>query len=376
MTVATVRYDPSDAGAALRFAGRLVVTSLADLRAALPSAETLDASGELALDLSEVEALDTAGAWLLVDLEGRLTAQGVSVRLEGVSDHQRGLIDTVRANLPGPVPAVPRRGGFAGWLERVGEHTATAGSEFVQTLGFSGEFVVKSIGLMLRPWRFRYISLVHHMQEVGLAAVPIVSLMAFLIGIVLAFQGAAQLQQFGAEVFVVDLIGISILRELGILLTAIIVAGRTASAFTAAIGSMKMREEIDAMRTLGLDPMEVLVIPRVMALVLTLPILGFIAAAVGIIGGAAMSWIQLGVSPGMFRTRFLDSIDVSNYLIGMVKAPFFAVIIGIIGCFQGMQVEGNAESLGRLTSRSVVQAIFMVIVIDAVFSIFFAVIGI
>jgi len=196
-----------------------------------------------------------------------------------------------------------------------------------------------------------------------------------LIGIVLAFQGASQLRQFGAEVFVVDLIAISVLRELGILLTAIIVAGRSASAFTAAIGSMKMREEVDAMRTLGLDPMELLVLPRVLALVIFLPILGFLADLSGLLGGALMSWYELGVSPGAFRTRLLE-VDVSHFLIGMVKAPFFAVIIGVIGCFQGMRVEGNAESLGRLTSKSVVQAIFMVIVADATFSIFFAAIGV
>jgi len=206
-------------------------------------------------------------------------------------------------------------------------------------------------------------------------AVPIVALMAFLIGIVLAFQGADQLTQFGAEIFVVDLIALSILRELGILLTAIIVAGRSASAFTASVGSMKMREEIDAMRTLGLDPIELLVLPRVIALFVMLPLLGFIADIAGLFGGALMSWYQLGVTPGMFLTRLLET-DVSHFLVGISKAPFFAVIIAVIGCFQGMRVEGNTESLGRLTSRSVVQAIFMVILADATFSIFFAAVGI
>jgi phospholipid/cholesterol/gamma-HCH transport system permease protein len=200
--------------------------------------------------------------------------------------------------------------------------------------------------------------------------------MAFLIGIVLAFQGATQLRQFGAEIFVVDLIAISVLRELGILLTAIIVAGRSASAFTAAIGSMKMREEIDAMRTLGLDPIGVLVVPRVLALILTLPILGFVADMMGLIGGAAMSWVELGVSPGMFRARLLDSTDVWHFVTGLIKAPFFALIIGLIGCYEGMKVGGDAESLGRNTSASVVLAIFLVIVMDALFSIFFALVGV
>jgi phospholipid/cholesterol/gamma-HCH transport system permease protein len=199
--------------------------------------------------------------------------------------------------------------------------------------------------------------------------------MAFLIGVVLAFQGAAQLRQFGAEVFVVDPIPISVLRELGILLTAIIVAGRSASAYTAAIGSMKMREEIDAMRTLGLDPIAVLVVPRVLALVLTLPVLGFLADIAGLVGGSAMSWIELGVSPGVFQARLL-SIDPWHFAVGLIKAPFFALIIGLIGCYEGLKVEGNAESLGQLTSRSVVLAIFAVIVVDALFSIFFAVVDV
>jgi phospholipid/cholesterol/gamma-HCH transport system permease protein len=192
----------------------------------------------------------------------------------------------------------------------------------------------------------------------------------------LAFQGASQLRQFGAEVFVVDLIAVSILRELGILLTAIIVAGRTASAFTAAIGSMKMREEIDAMRTLGIDPATALFVPRILSLLIMLPILGLIANLSGLIGGALMSWVELGISPGMFQSRLVENTGVWHLLVGMIKAPFFALIIGIVGCHAGMQVGSNAESLGQKTSSSVVTAIFAVIVTDAIFSIFFAQVGV
>jgi phospholipid/cholesterol/gamma-HCH transport system permease protein len=174
----------------------------------------------------------------------------------------------------------------------------------------------------------------------------------------------------------VDLISISILRELGILLTAIIVAGRSASAFTAAIGSMKLNEEVDAMRALGLDPVEVLVLPRVMALVIMLPFLGLVADLAGLVGGALMSWLELGISPGMFRTRLVENTEARHFLVGIAKAPFFAVIIGITGCYQGLKVESSAESLGQLTSKSVVMAIFMVIVVDALFSIFFAAVGV
>ena len=242
--------------------------------------------------------------------------------------------------------------------------------------GFLGIFLHRLGRALHRPKEFRFTSLVHHCEEVGLRAVPIVALMAFLIGVVLAFQGSTQLRQFGAEVFVVDLIAISVLRELGILLTSIIVAGRTASAFTAAIGSMKMREEIDAMRTLGLDPAMVLFVPRILALLLMLPILGLIADVSGLFGGALMAWIDLGISPEMFATRLVSGTSVNHVMVGLIKAPFFALIIGVIGCHAGMQVESNAESLGRMTSNAVVAAIFAVIVADAIFSIFFASLGI
>ena len=214
------------------------------------------------------------------------------------------------------------------------------------------------------------------MQQAGLNAVPIVALMGFLIGIVLAFQGASQLEQFGAEIYVVDLISISMLRELGILLTAIIVAGRSASAFTASIGSMKMQQEIDAMRVLGLDPIELLVLPRLLALLILLPVLGFVANLAGLFGGGLMAWIDLGISPAMFRTQLAENTSVNHALVGLSKAPIFATIIAVVGCYQGLQVSGNTESLGSRTSQSVAVAIFLVIVVDALASIFFSVWGV
>ena len=241
-----------------------------------------------------------------------------------------------------------------------------------EILDLLGAVIVRTLSGLRHPSRLRLTSIVFHMQSAGLDAVPIASLMAFLIGVVLAYMGAVQLRQFGAEIFVVDLIAIAVLRELGILLTAIVVAGRSASAFTASIGSMKMREEIDAMRTLGLDPVQVLVVPRVLALLVALPLLGVIANFAGLIGGATMAWLSLGVSPEMFAVRLHDNVDVSHYLVGIIKAPFFALVIALIGCHHGLKVKGNAESLGSLTSASVVLAIFLVIVLDAVFAIFFA----
>ena len=328
------------------------------------------------IDLGAVGQMDTAGAWAVVTLERRLQAAGVTPQITGASALQRDLLATLRANMPETTDGGPVRITLADRLEQTGRKTIGFYREMLALLGFLGRVVVTIIGLILRPGRIRWTAIVHHMQQTGLNAVPIVALMAFLIGVVLAFQGAAQLRQFGAEVFVVDLIAISVLRELGILLTAIIVAGRSGSAFTAAIGSMKMREEIDAMRTLGLDPIEVLVAPRVIALTLMLPLLGVIANFAGLFGGAIMSWVELGVSPGVFQSRLVSNTGVWHFGVGLIKAPFFALIIAIVGCFEGMQVGGDAESLGRLTSTSVVLSIFLVITADALFSIFFAMVGV
>ncbi|SDI47208.1 MlaE family ABC transporter permease [Salipiger marinus] len=327
------------------------------------------AKADVAVDLSAVTALDTAGAWLLAS-SGRAFGGGDAA--------QTLLLRTVQDALPAPAKA-PRRkmryragDGLASVGMAVGRLLAATG----ESLGFLGLVMARLSGLLLRPRRLRLTALVHHMQEVGLNAVPIVALMGFLIGVVLAFQGAAQLRQFGAEVFVVDLIAVSILRELGILLTAIIVAGRSASTFTAAIGSMKMREEIDAIRVLGLDPIALLVLPRFLALVIVLPILGFVASLSGLFGGGLMAWIELGITPSQFRTQMLADVSAAQALVGLVKAPVFAAIIALVGCHQGFQVKGDAESLGLRTSRAVVIAIFLVIVMDALFSVFFAVWGI
>ena len=357
----------------VQLTGRLVVTRLEQVRAEMAAAP---GAPQVTLDLSAIEAMDTAGAWAVIDAQGAVQARGGRCDIVGLSPLHAELLDMVRRNMPEPDAPAPPAPKLPDRLEAVGGATWHGAAKLIEMLGFLGQVVACLAHVAIHPRRLRLTSMVHHMQEIGLNAVPIVSLMAFLIGVVMAFQGAVQLRQFGAEVFVVDLIAISVLRELGILLTAIIVAGRSGAAFTAAIGSMKMREEIDAMRTLGLDPIEVLVLPRVLALILVLPLLGVVADVMGLLGGAMMSWIELGVSPGMFRTRLHDSVDAWHYVTGLVKAPFFAVIIGIVGSFEGMKVGGDAASLGRLTSTSVVLSIFLVIVADAMFSIFFAIVGV
>lgn len=374
MTTPTLTLDRSTDAVVVRLTGSLLTQALGGIERAV--AQVTAEAKPMQLDLSRMDAMDTGGAWLIADLKHRLEAGGTPVEIVGAAPEHLALIETVTEHTPKErgIEAPPT--GFLPWLESVGETTVNGAKGFASLLGFLGLTLHRMAWALINPWRLRLTSLVSQMHEAGLNAVPIVALMGFLIGVVLAFQGAAQLQQFGAEVFVVELISISILRELGILLTAIIVAGRSGSAFTASIGSMKVREEIDAMRTLGLDPIEVLVLPRVLALLITLPILGFVANMAGIFGGALMSWIDLGVSPGMFITRLNENTDVWHLLVGMIKAPVFAVIIGVVACWQGMQVAGSAESVGRRTTSSVVQAIFLVIATDALFSIFFAEVGV
>lgn len=361
-------YRDADGVPTFHLSGPLTVAHAGWLEtelSALPDAE------QLRVDVSKVTAIDTSAAFLLT----RFGERGGDVEIVGAPDTTISLLKAVEAALP-EIETQPRPTfSLSDDLAKVGE-AVTGGIRYgLVLIGYLGLFLAKLMRAVRHPSEFRLTSLVHHCEDVGFKAVPIVALMSFLIGVVLAFQGASQLQQFGAEVFVVDLIAISILRELGILLTSIIVAGRTASAFTAAIGSMKMREEIDAMRTLGLDPAMVLFVPRILALVIMLPILGLIANLMGLFGGALMAWANLGISPAMFSTRLISGTDISHVTVGMIKAPVFALIIGVVGCHAGMQVKSNAESLGRMTSTAVVTAIFAVIVADAAFSIFFARIG-
>ncbi|WBU63516.1 ABC transporter permease [Paracoccus aerodenitrificans] len=342
----------------LRLGGALTVWTLPELPENRPGR----------IDLSEVTQLDTAGAWYLA------RARQAGTALQGLSEGRSELIGMVSGSLgetEANQPAPPR---WREFLDRTGRRVVGSLSFVKELAEYLGRFLSALFRCVLHPSEFRFTSLIHHCQETGLRAVPIVFTISFLIGVVLAFQGAAQLRQFGAEVFVVDLIAISILRELGILLTAIVVAGRTASALTASIGSMKMREEIDAMRTLGMDPNMVLILPRVLALVLTLPILGLLSDVAGLLGGAVMSWVSLGISPAMFLAQ-LKETNVDHAIVGLSKAPVFAIIIGVIGCHAGMKVGKDAESLGRMTSTAVVNAIFAVIISDALFSVFFSEIG-
>lgn len=358
---------------ALRLTGAWTLPSARSLARAVTTVG-LEGARQVLIDAAGLERLDTAGAVILNRLLRRCGDRPIAWL--GERPEHRTLIDYVgRADVKMLKPGREGTGflrfiAYIGWL---GYFVAREARRFVAFIGLVSETAFR---LVRQPRRIRFTSMVFHMEQTGLNALPIVGLISFLIGVVMAYQGASQLQRFGAEVFVVDLVGISVLRELGILLTSIVVAGRSGSAFTAQIGTMKVNEEVAAIRTLGLDPIEVLVIPRVAALILTLPLLAFFADIMGLLGGALMAWVSLDISPFLFFQRLHESIKVSAFFVGLVKAPVFAALIGMVGCYEGLRVKQDAESVGRMTTRSVVQSIFLVIVADALFSIFFNAIGI
>ncbi|MCH7888155.1 MAG: MlaE family lipid ABC transporter permease subunit [Proteobacteria bacterium] len=330
----------------------------------------------VSIDIAGVEALDTAAALVLYRARKRLRADGHAAEFARARPELSALLDLIEAN-DAPVECrAPREPPLRAIVAHVGRATIEALDNGLKMLSFFGLTMTTLARAAIRPWRIRGTALVGHMEQAGLDAVPIVALISFLIGVVLAYQGADQLAKFGAEIFVVNLVGISVLREIGILLTAIVIAGRSGSAFTAAIGSMKVREEIDAMRTLGLDPIEVLVLPRLLALIVTLPLLAFFADAMGLLGGGLMAWISLGIGPAQFIERLGDAVPMWSFWVGIIKAPVFAFLIAMVGCYEGFQVSGSAESVGRHTTKAVVEAIFLVIVVDAAFSILFAYLGV
>lgn len=358
----------------LRAGGSWDVREAARLDASLAEAAGRK-TGAVAFDLAEVERLDTAGAWLILRAARDFEASGAAVELVNLRPEHQAMLEQVAAN-DKPCPVEPKRQSvLVEVVSQVGRATLRAWRKTKGEVRFLGHVVSALAQTVAQPRRLRLTALVWHMQEVGFNALPIVGLISLLIGVVLAYQGATQLEKFGAQVFVVNLVGVSVLREIGILLTAIVVAGRSGSAFAAAIGSMVIREEVDAMRTLGLSPVEVLVLPRILALVFMLPVLALFADLMGLLGGMLMCWFSLDITPIVFLDRLRAAVGVSHFWVGMVKAPVFGFVIGLIGCLDGLRVSGSAESVGRQTTRAVVTSIFLVIVADAFFSIFFSYLG-
>lgn len=343
-------------------------------RLRVPIPPTPDFTGEM--DISGIAEIDTAGAWLLQRTASAWEASGLRTHFTGATQSFRILIEEVQRRSGTEKPSVAAPPALAQFLADAARALTGVGRDVVLLTGFLGEIAATLMRILREPWRFRTTSFVHHLDHTGMRAVPIIALICLLIGAVVMQQGVLQLRPFGAEPFAVNMVGILALREVGILLTAIMVAGRSGSAFTAEIGSMKMREEIDAMRTLGIDPMETLVAPRVLALVVALPLLTFLGDMMCLLGGGLMAMAVLNIDLVTYFDTLQGAVDMKHFVAGMIKAPFAALIIGLVGCLEGMKVAGSAESLGSHVTSAVVKAIFLVIILDAFFAMFLSSIGV
>jgi phospholipid/cholesterol/gamma-HCH transport system permease protein len=362
----TAQADFADDAGTLRFSGPLTLSRIGDL----PQRLSAFGGAVSRVDLSGVERIDTVGAWIV-----HRFAREKDVPVEGLTGDSAHLFHQVEGADVAVSTRPARVSPFSRVAGEVGDATVTAFKTLYGLLGFLGATVLAFLAVIRHPSRFRFNATVHHFEVVGVSALGIVGLMSFLIGIVIAQQGAVQLRQFGAEVFTINLIGRITLRELGVLMTAIMVAGRSGSAFAAQLGTMKLTEEIDAMRTIGVSPMESLVLPRTLAAIVLMPLLGFYASMIAIVGGGLLCWLSLDIPFVTYVQRIREVVPITDLYVGLVKAPVFGAIIAIAGCFQGMQVEGDAEQVGTRTTSAVVQGIFLVIVLDAFFAMFFTWIG-
>jgi phospholipid/cholesterol/gamma-HCH transport system permease protein len=352
-------------GSVYRVAGALTIT-----RAATTQREIDAMPDPLTIDLSEINRMDTVGAWIVYR-----TVRDRGAKVIGASRDEVSLLKQVR-EFDVPTRVTPEeRGGVVRVLSELGEWVAETGRTLVGLLGFFGSTLIAFANVIRRPKRFRVNAVIQRFDVVGVRALGIIGLMSVLIGIVIAQQGSVQLAQFGAQVYTINLIGRITVRELGTLMTAIMVAGRSGSAFAAQIGTMKITEEIDAMRTIGVSPIEALVVPRIISAVVMMPLLSFWAMLLALIGGGVFVWLSLEIPPITYVQHLHDVIPTTDLWVGLIKAPVFGFIIALAGCFQGMLVEGNSEEVGSRTTTAVVQSIFLVIVIDAVFAVFFSNIG-
>jgi len=324
------------------------------------------------IDASNVERIDTIGAWLIERLKRNWEKSGTKISVTGLDPRYKVLLDEVAAsNREAPAPPMAENP-ISDTLAHIGMSAAESWTDLKALVQFLGHVVIALGRVAAHPSTFRFTSVVNQLDRVGFRAVPIIMLIMFLIGAILAQQGIFHFRRFGAETYVVDMVGILVLREVGVLIVSIMIAGRSGSAYTAELGSMKMREEIDALRVMGFDPVEVLIVPRLIALVIALPLLAFIGSMAGLLGGGIVTWLYGHMPPEVFIERLRDAISRTTFEVGMIKAPFMAFVIGLIACVEGLRVEGSAESLGEHTTASVVKSIFLVIVLDGLFAIFFA----
>jgi phospholipid/cholesterol/gamma-HCH transport system permease protein len=355
----------------LRLGGRWTADQAPSVEAAAARIGAAGGRAHVVVDLGQVERLDTLGAWVLERTRAEIEAMGGAMAYSGTRPEHQILLGEVVMRGERPAPA-PRLGFGLALLDGLGRHVVRLGQEVVTGIGFLGEVVAAMGRVALRPHTFRWTALVNQVQQMAFNGAPIIILISFLVGGIVAQQGIFQLQRFGAQTFVVNLIGLLILREMGVLLTAIMVAGRSGSAITAEIGSMRMREEVDALRVMGLDATEILIVPRILALMISLPILTLIGDLAALAGGGLTAMLYGGLTVDQFLARLQSAVDVHHVTVGLIKAPFMALTIGLIATIEGFAVEGSAESLGRHVTASVVKSIFMVIVLDGLFAVFFA----
>ena len=337
----------------------------------------LKLDGPVTIDASKISRLDSAGAWLLLRTSRALEGADTKAGDLGLPDLYRPLLE----NLDQPRKSEPHKSrippGVRGRLYKIGRTAVHTFFQALSILGYLGRVTVETIEAFAKPrHNLRVAAIFHQIEETGINALPIVGLLSFLIGVVIAYQGITQLRQFGAEYLTIDGLGIITLREMGVLMTSIIIAGRSGSAFTAQIGTMRVNQEIDAMQAMGLNTVDTLVLPRIIGLVIALPLLTLYADIMGLLGGAIMCYFDLGTSFPVFLRELQQALKVQTLMVGLIKAPVFAFVIALVGCYEGFQVERNAASVGLLTTRSVVESVFLVIVLDAAFSVMFSVIGI
>ena len=327
------------------------------------------------INLARIDYLDTYGAWLLERTLRNWTNQGREARLIGLREDYRGLFEKVHAGTQKLAPAARGPNSVMAMLESIGITMTAVGNDLTLFVQMMGSLIMALKRVILRPSTFRFTSTIHQLERVGWQAVPIILLITVLIGAILAQQGIFHFRKFGADIYVIDMVGVLVLREIGVLIVCVMVAGRSGSSYTAELGAMRMREEVDALRTMGFDPIEVLVLPRMIALVIAVPILTFLGSMAALYGGGLVSWLYGGIPPEIFLARLREAVSGTTFEVGMIKAPFMALVIGVVACVEGLQVQGSAESLGEKTTNSVVKSIFLVIVLDGIFAMFFASIG-
>lgn len=376
MTAGTLASQARGDSLALTAAGSWTAEHARTLEPLINAVTRQKSPRNVAIDVARIDRIDTYGAWLLERALRIWSSQGCDARIVGLADHYRGLFEKVQAGTIKLTPRPRRANSIVATLESVGRTMGRVGNDTRLLAQMLGALILAFLRVLVRPHTFRFTSMVNHLERVAWNAVPIILMITLLIGAILAQQGIFHFRRFGADIYVVDMVGVLVLRELGVVIVCIMVAGRSGSAYTAELGSMKMREEVDALRTMGFDPVEVLILPRILALMIAVPILTFLGSMAALYGGGLVSWVYGGIEPAIFVSRLRDAISFETFEVGMIKAPFMAIIIGLVACVEGLQVQGSAESLGSKVTDSVVKAIFLVIALDGAFAVFFASIGI